>query len=242
MMNEREIAVTSVNRALPVFEKINNLYLRASAISQRQEARETVQRNPAKRKGQALMRTVLVFFVMEMLYGVYQFLLDTAHRAFNLPDMLCWLLGILWVMLTFWVTIRTYQRGKAPNKTEDEELQKARNSMEEQLQGISNEIYEVFTENEEIISHIPRDYRNYDAVSYFEKVLANEKADSMKEAMLLYDEYIHRQALEFGNTRMQNIAQQQSAMLANIETMSGRTELNTRISAGFSVLNFLSNL
>ena len=122
---------------------------------------------------------------------------------------------------------------------EHEERKQARENANRQVEAISADVLQIFQDNEEAIAQIPRDYRNYDAVSYFEKVFANGQALTWREAMMLYDNHVHCRTLECGNARLQNIARQQSAMMANMEKMEQEAARNARIATGFSILSFL---
>lgn len=235
-MNEKETAVAVVNDALPVFEKINDLYMTASGVMQKQQIAEAAQFDPAKRKGKARLYTIISFFVLDVIFYLYYAILLQISKILPFIGTIG---TIAWFVVAIWIMIRVYRDTLHGTKKELEKNQNAKRSAEQAVQSISNDICKVFRENDEIISRIPRDYRNYDAVSYFEKVFSNQQADSLKEAMNLYDEYAHRQAMELGNARLQNIAQKQSEMLANIERLSAQTERNTRIEAGFTILNFL---
>lgn len=48
----------------------------------------------------------------------------------------------------------------------------------------------------EFVEFIPAKYRNLQAVSYFLTMVQDERADSMKEAMRMYDEQLHRWKME----------------------------------------------
>jgi hypothetical protein len=54
----------------------------------------------------------------------------------------------------------------------------------------------IIHEKKEIISIIPEKYRYPLAVNFFAEVLENGRADSMKEAMNLYEEQLHRWKME----------------------------------------------
>ena len=132
-----------------------------------------------------------------------------------------------------------YLKRKARIKNKHEQTEAEINTMMPQMESISQEIYRVTTENQEKINLMPRDYRYYDAVAFFESALANGRADSMKEAINLYEETIHRQNMELNGRQMLEQCRMQSAMLANIEQYSKEAAINSGIAATFSVMNYL---
>lgn len=56
-------------------------------------------------------------------------------------------------------------------------------------------------EFDEFVEFIPAQYRNLQAVSYFLMMVQDERADSMKEAMRMYDEQVHRWKMESAAAR-----------------------------------------
>lgn len=111
--------------------------------------------------------------------------------------------------------------------------------MTKQYDAISNEIYQLTIQNENILATLPRDYRYYDAVAFFESALANGRADSMKEAINLYEEHIHRMNMELNGRQMLEQSRMQGVMLANIEENSRAAAYNSNMAATFSILNYL---
>ncbi len=55
---------------------------------------------------------------------------------------------------------------------------------------------------EPLLNTIPADYRNCRAVTFFEEVVRTGRADTLKEAMNLYEEQVHRWNLEAQGERM----------------------------------------
>lgn len=64
------------------------------------------------------------------------------------------------------------------------------------------------------LTFVPPDYRYSEAVEYFYKSFANHKADTLKEAVNLYDNYVHQRNME---ESQQVLIQNQVAMLQQIE-------------------------
>lgn len=232
-LSVRQAALADVQNALPVFEQINDLYIQAENLNQQVMVAQAEASEANNRGGKAIALGVAgaAYFVVESLLGP---MVDRMfHGKFTLAFAVISLIGIgvIYLMVRRMDTVRRKQNA-----------QRVQDQVSVQMEGISQELYRLFNENQAVILPIPRDYRNYNAVAFFESALANGRADSMKEALNLYEEYLHRAAMELNSQLALEQSRQQSAMLANIEESSRQTAVNSGIAAGFSVLNFLSNI
>lgn len=92
---------------------------------------------------------------------------------------------------------------------------------------------DIFARNLEKVRFLPADYWYPMATEYLIKVVAAGRADSLKEALNLFDAQLHRWRVEEANNAI--LAQQlQTAHLASIRTSS-------KISAAANVTNTLLN-
>lgn len=73
-------------------------------------------------------------------------------------------------------------------------------------EGLKEKMDDIIQENREIISIIPDKYRYPMATDFFTEVLENGRADSLKEAMNLYEEQLHRWKME---SKMEQILKNQ---------------------------------
>lgn len=71
------------------------------------------------------------------------------------------------------------------------------------------------------LQFVPPDYCYSEALEYFCRSYANGKASTIKEAMILYDNYLHQQAMEQGQ---QEISHKQSKILDEIEYQNQRLD------------------
>lgn len=62
---------------------------------------------------------------------------------------------------------------------------------------------------------VPPDYRHSDAIQFFCKVFDNKKADSLKEAIAQYDEYVHMRQMEYANQELLDKHNEVIKMLAD---------------------------
>lgn len=236
-MNERELALEKVNLALPVYEKINELYFAANSLNQQAMAaradEERVRQNMNKRhKTDWKNMNYGLFFIGFIILIPLMVAVDSTLK--KMP-----FVSVLLKIAILVGAVMLYLKRKARIKNKHEQTEAEINTMMPQMESISQEIYRVTTENQEKINLMPRDYRYYDAVAFFESALANGRADSMKEAINLYEETIHRQNMELNGRQMLEQCRMQSAMLANIEQYSKEAAINSGIAATFSVMNYL---
>ena len=236
-MNERELALEKVNLALPVYEKINELYFAANSLNQQAMAaradEERVRQNMNKRhKTDWKNMNYGLFFIGFIILIPLMVAVDSTLK--KMP-----FVSVLLKIAILVGAVMLYLKRKARIKNKHEQTEAEINTMMPQMESISQEIYRVTTENQEKINLMPRYYRYYDAVAFFESALANGRADSMKEAINLYEETIHRQNMELNGRQMLEQCRMQSAMLANIEQYSKEAAINSGIAATFSVMNYL---
>lgn len=230
-LSVRQAALADVQNALPVFEQINDLYLQAENLNQQImiSQAKAVDGNSRYGKVKAIVAVVLAYGVFDLLFPLFGRLGYVFAFAY--------IIGVVIGMVCIYRAIKKKDLAKR-----DKGVQQVENQVGVQMEQISQEIYRLFTENAAVILPIPRDYRNYNAVVFFESALANGRADSMKEALNLYEEYLHRATMELNSQLAVEQSRQQSAMLANIEKSSRQAAVNSGIAAGFSVLNFINSI
>lgn len=235
-MNERELALARVSAALPILEQINDLYLNAININQRgmAQAAQAEQSKMNSVKTYPAIGAVITFFLLDFVLSFV-----VARIASALPSPIENAVGIGYFIFTIIACIVVYRTVKAKVLASVDTASPATPKYRQMIDEISDEIYRLTVENEAAISQIPRDYRYYDAVAYFEHVLANEQAESMKEAINLFEEHLHRQRLEQNSAILLEQAQRQSQMLSNIERSSNAAAQNSGMAAAFSILNYL---
>lgn len=64
------------------------------------------------------------------------------------------------------------------------------------------------------MSFVPPDYRYSEAIEYFFRSFFNQKAETLKEAVILYDNYVHQKKME---SAQEFLVQQQILALKEIE-------------------------
>lgn len=73
---------------------------------------------------------------------------------------------------------------------------------ENDITKLNTQIKEEINKIKDKIKFIPPSYCYSDAMSYFSKAYIDGKVDNVKEAMVSYDEYVHRQNMEQGQIKM----------------------------------------
>ena len=230
-LSVRQAALADVQKALPVFQQINDLYLQAENLNQQVMMSQAKVADGNNRYGKlkGIIAVVLGYAVLNIIF----YFVASISEALAIPYIIAVVVGL----------IVLYNKVKRQDlEKRNLAVQQTRDALTPQMEAISQEVYRIFMENEAVILPIPRDYRNLAAVTFFESALANGRADSMKEALNLYEEHLHRTALEMNSQLALEQSRRQSAMLADIEASSRQTAINSGIAAGFSVLNFLSNI
>lgn len=234
-MDERTQALKTVRLALPVFQEINDLYLAATGIYQKASLFDANSSAKAQgSKGKALACAFAAWFGFELI-------LQIVVRIFVALDFEpSAVFTVAYVIISLVSSVMVYHSViRSTNKNIEMETQKLVTQSKHDLDLISNDIYEIYQKNSDIISPIPRDYRTYDAVCYFEHLLENGHADSMKEALILYDEYVHREGMRIDNQRLIQQNLQQRKMMAHVEQLASAASRDAKIATVFSIANFL---
>ncbi|MCQ2565799.1 MAG: hypothetical protein MJ194_03000 [Clostridia bacterium] len=228
-MQERDQALSTIRTALPIFKQINDLYLSAHNINQ-----QVMMRQAKGADSNGKLSGIVAFFVAAICFFVLDILYRVIVRATQNG-----IVAAIWIVfsITLCIIVYIYTRRKIKNKpsfTNDELDAQSR-----QMERISNEIFVITTENQGIIDSIPRDYRYYDALVFFENALENGRADSMKEALNLYETYLHQVRMETNARLTTEMNRRQCEMLVNINEKANQAARNSSIAATFSILSFL---
>lgn len=75
----------------------------------------------------------------------------------------------------------------------------------------------------EFVEFVPAQYRNLQAVSYFLTMVHDERADSMKEAMRMYDEQVHRWKMESAAARTAQAKEFEAAAMMALNSQQAQS-------------------
>lgn len=206
-MNEREFALQVTRNALPALEQIDILYNAAINEDQRFRAITASYKQHRESVGTTLGLTCgfLVFFILTTLSMIIE------QTLWMDIDFIACVAVALFLAVICYLIIR--QRFESPSRHED----KALDISMLYVQQLSDEIDRIALDNQNVINQLPRDYRCFDAAVYLEYVLANRQADTMKEAMNLYQLMLHQRRMENYQQQLVATSQLQSQMLTDIE-------------------------
>lgn len=233
---------SDLNAALPVLKEIDDLYNAANSIRQRMDMRHTNKK--ADYKKTARLKAGIISIGS---YAVLRFLCSSivkhVHTSFGAAIlMLILAIGSIASFCAYF-RLKKYFLNLEPTET-NEDISAAK-----KLDNISERIYVLSLENNDLLEKIPADYRCYDAVQFMDRAMLNGRAENKKEAMNLYEEELHRRRLETNGAIAIHIQQEQSRMLSDIEYNSHRAAVNSgiaavgsSISATFSVLSYLDRI
>lgn len=233
-MNEREIALQVVERSLGPLKQIDDLYRTAEMVQSQFEAR--VQEENARRQKWGIKRRIA--FSLKGLIG--------ASVAGFFLRVILWLkikselvlvfpfIAAFAVIIAVWKPIDKLFAGKSP--VPEWEAEKNR-----RLQELAERIEYVASSNIEAINALPRDYRYYYAASFLEQALANYRADSMKEALNLYEDHVHKLKMESYQAENLRINQEQAGMIAEIERNTHQSAVANQIEAAAIIFAYLNN-
>lgn len=204
-MNERDEAIALVQRSLPALKQLNDVYDQIEECDRKFNEKYEKRKVFGERFSKAIGRIVGIvsFFVIWKI-------VDKIFVTFVEPKLPARSWAVLWfiafvflvaILIDIFVTRAINLRAK-PSK-------EAEAAHKEELKPFGEEVIRIYTENREDIDILPRDYRYYYAASYLESALINGRADSMKEALNLYETHLHQQTLEANNQAALEIIEHQ---------------------------------
>lgn len=163
----------------------------------------------------------------------------------HIPPVIC--LAVAVVSIVF-AAKRTKTKKQKPAKEAEKYMAEVAapriSENEEKIKKINDELVDFTSENKQFVSFLPVDYRyDIDAVSYMIYTIENEMASSIKEAMKLYIEQLHRWKMEEAVQGMARSAErhhrEMEEYMADIRAQ--QEEANSRL-ANIETLTFLDYL
>lgn len=135
----------------------------------------------------------VIYFVPYLLYTYFGF--NSIDKA-KVMIVTCWIIGGIVLFIANRANRMHYQNVVKPQllKEADDQIEK----VTQKLNAVSKEIsdYVATDEWKTALSYVPKDYFYMTALEKFKFYLENGHADNMKEALKLYDEFVHRKKLE----------------------------------------------
>lgn len=128
------------------------------------------------------------------------------------------------------LTLSILMRNRSVNK-----INANKEAIQKDIYAMRNRQDELYMSISNVLEKIPQDYRYYIAINYIVDCLQKGRADSMKEAINLYEEQLHRWKLENAAMEAVILQQQQAASLRSIQASS-------RVAAVASTANAIHNI
>ena len=224
-----------MNNQLTVqLKEVNEIVTRAYQLIQEAESiRADLETRAAKnhrsRKIYRIVGGLICYFAGNILSSIVLSILV----KLRMPDemaAICSIVGTIGLAVYFYITfaakIIQSMLGEGGKKYEAA-LQKAE---EYEAEGTK-----LIDENSDVLSVIPSEYWYPQATDYLYRMVSTNRADSINQALQMFDEQKHRWNVEQANNEMIQQQRQQTNSLASIKTSS-------KISAAANVVNALSNL
>lgn len=110
-------------------------------------------------------------------------------------------------------------------------------SNQDTIKKIEKELYAFCAANESVMDIIPPNYReDFNAISYMANAVLNGRAESVKEAVNLYVEQLHRWEMEAG---LQQISQQQGLIASRLSELNEQQRITNSKLSNIETLTFL---
>lgn len=227
-VNNNQIATRTeklLQKALPVFEQFEGYYNQLENVLQEYEQKKTSYKQMCHEKAK-YWRTVFYvsFFVVAgilfSLVGINMYLLIPAS-----------IIAGVGLFLGLYIPPRY--------EAKQEELDKMEEEKQTEADIVRSNFQQALKNNAEIVAEIPKDYRTYYAVSYFYNQVVNGKADTLRECMLQYDNYLHQMRMEQNQMEMFSRLEAQERVLDAIAENSREAARRADDAAWFSAMSML---
>lgn len=191
------------NKLFSLYEKLTLPLLELEELDGKLYTEEQ-QLKKIKEKG--LINPIISFIIIYILFGIIFQLICGIASMLHLSEsyMKIAVIITLIISISVYILIYTYCKKKKIGK------------IQQQIDSYKQQIEEHYKTNMDMYQFVPNGYLNSDAIRYFTQCYRVGKASDLKEAMQLYDLYLHQQRMELGQqqilTQQQQIAKNQNSM------------------------------
>ena len=227
-MEERMVTVNQVKRVVPIVEQLENYYAQIAQLDQRCEVIKAEKNQKIIRKKSRCNRIAIMFpaFLYLLTGFLFKGISSTGQMIAGAVGVVLSVVGYIFIAKPI---IRRAQ-------CSDDEIQQVA-EIEEAMDEIRQEMEEYYSQNSDILASFPPDYQYTQAVYFFYKALVNGRADSLKEAINLYEDYLYKKDLA---ETMRERHEEQIAYLRQIENASNRAANNASDAAFWGAMNVLA--
>ena len=216
----------TIEQALPVFAQFENFYSQMAEVSEKYAIQKAEYEKSCASRGKAIRPAC--FTVGFVIAGLFFTIGPFFSNYLLIPG---FAFGLLGLFLGLALPKRIQPDNEVLSSMDKQKIQEAK--------PIRDAFSKVLEKNADIVAEIPRDYRTYHAVSFFSDAVANGKADTMKECMMQYDNYIHQLRMEQGQMNLFYRLQEQEEILSAIAASTQEAARNAKDASLFAAMGML---
>lgn len=178
-MQTREEMLSSLNDAVSIIRQLSNIQTRLNQV--RGQYKSILQN---KKMGK-LAKFILIFLILNCVYNLV---------LFNIWGIIIGAveLGVAYVIIKF-----VYKKMNEKIDTDNQRIVAENENVKAQEQAVLNELQKVqIAYRERVSSWYPDNYCSVEAVEFFYNAVMNYRADNLKEAINLYETFLHQRRVE----------------------------------------------
>ena len=169
------------------FQNRSDMNLRLERAKKEEEMRRGSQKKQAEGIGIAVAMITMIVLAT-FLSGIYKVISEDAQTTISL------FLGVISIVVGF-VARGAFLKNLKEHPYSPEFIQQE-TIINQNMQNELNAVKQIYANNWELIEYFPNDYRYSYAIEQIYKILLNGRADSMKEALNIFEEDCHRRRME----------------------------------------------
>lgn len=234
-MNENALQrpLETVRAAIPTLRDLYSLNHAALCTGQHLTAQRTVRMARARERGCAVGSLLgCMSFALPVLLGTWLLPLLFRSDGGSLGILGMLLAGGGVYLLTRRLTVKLFTAGAERETDQDRALS-------EQLNRITQSYMEIVEEKQSVLEAIPEDYRHYEAVRFFERVFVNGRAESLKEAMNLYEQDRASGARDRQGKLILNRQVELERLERQTQALAASADRSARIAAAVTLFSFI---
>lgn len=178
-MQTREELLSGLNDAVSIIRQLSNIQTRLNQV--RGQYKSIL---PNKKMGK-LAKFILIFMILNCVYNLVR--LNIWGIIIGAVE-----LGVAYVIIKF-----VYKKMNEKIDTDNQRIVAENENVKAQEQAVLNELQKVqIAYRERVSSWYPDNYCSVEAVEFFYNAVMNYRADNLKEAINLYETFLHQRRVE----------------------------------------------
>lgn len=227
-MTEKEYTINLIEKLIPKTKQMESYY---AQIGELQQINESIQRKGDSNLSQRRLMIKLPVYLLSGFLALQLFSFMFFLKLFTIPIAAACVFGIK----------KLYEKVIQPKLDAVQPHPDALRKIEEneaRIQAINGEACACYQQNENLFRSFPEDYLYTDALYFMDRALKNGRADSLKEAINLYEDTVYKQNIA---NEMRQHHEEQIQYLRSIENESRRAANNAANAAFWGAMNYMSN-